>query len=314
MNRRRFGALALAALAGGCRAARMPTLDELTIATGQDGGVYDTLGAAMAAAAQDRWHVPAAARRTGGAVENLLMIEAGEADLAFTTIDVAAVALRGQPPFSGPVRMLALAGLYEDDVQVVTLAGGPVHGLTDLRGQRVCVGAKGSGTRFVADRILTAAGLRAAVEELTMDIKTATDALRDGALAAFWFTSGLPAPAVAELASQTRIDLLPVDVRPDLLDGGDDLYHARTVPAGSYGLAAPVPSIGIPNILVVRADLPASAAHELTALIFQAKPALVAAHPDAHGLDRRSALATYPVPLHPGAGQYYRDTKVMVGS
>src|SRR6266536_4554194 len=98
---------------------------------------------------------------------------------------------------------------------------------------------------------------------------------------------------------------------PICRDGGADLYHARTVPAGSYGLAAPVPSIGIPNILVVRADLPASAAHELTALIFQAKPALVAAHPDAHGLDRRSALATYPVPLHPGAGQYYRDTKVM---
>jgi TRAP-type uncharacterized transport system substrate-binding protein len=36
---------------------------------------------------------------------------------------------------------------------------------------------------------------------------------------------------------------------------------------------------------------------------------LAAAHPAAERLDIRSAIATLPVPLHPGAARYYRSVK-----
>jgi TRAP-type uncharacterized transport system substrate-binding protein len=50
-------------------------------------------------------------------------------------------------------------------------------------------------------------------------------------------------------------------------------------------------------------------AFDLTRLLLERREALAAAHPAAERLDIRSAIATLPVPLHPGAARYYRSIK-----
>jgi TRAP-type uncharacterized transport system substrate-binding protein len=70
--------------------------------------------------------------------------------------------------------------------------------------------------------------------------------------------------------------------------------------------------LGVRNVLVVRRDLPERTAYRLTELLFAAKRELASAHDEARRLDPRSALATFPVPLHPGASAYYRESKPMV--
>lgn len=335
--------------ASGCRSDETP-LPPVVIATGGPGGVYHALGEAFAATLHDRWHVHATVLATAASIENLRLLATGRADLAFSTVDSADLAARGAGPFasvvprnprgapgspgspsrapgdavhgvpggvpsggSGSGRLAALSGLYDDYLQIVVRADAPIRTIADLRGRRVSTGAAGSGTEIVAGRVLAAAGLggHGAIVRSRLAARASGEALRAGRIDAFFFTGGLPTPAVAELARTVRVRLLSVgSLVAGLQRSFGEVYLARSIPAGMYGMGREVPTVGVPNVLVVRADMPPAEARELTALLFASKPRLAAVHAQARRLDRRAALDTYPLPLHPGAARYFRETKV----
>lgn len=306
--------LVLAATAGGCTEVPAP-FGRLVIATGGNGGVYFRLGNALAEAARDRWAVPVEVMETAASVVNLRHIVDGRADVAFCTVDAAKLMLAGQGPFRQPESVAALAWIYDDYLQIVVRAEDPIRTVADLRGRPVSTGADGSGTELVAERVLQAAGLH-----IDRDIKRrrlgATQSaveLTAGRIDGFFFTGGLPTPAIDDLAAQTGVRILSLTGELNtLLNGYDEIYSARTIAPGFYHLDEQVTTIGIPNVLVVRDDMPDETARQLTALLFDAKPRLVAAHGEARRLDpRAAALGIYPVPLHPGAAQFYRETKIM---
>ncbi|WP_034485780.1 TAXI family TRAP transporter solute-binding subunit [Actinomadura oligospora] len=309
--------------ASGCRSDET-ALPPVVIATGGRGGVYHALGEAFAATLHDRWKVRATVLTTAASIENLRLLAAGRADLAFSTVDSADLAARGAGPFATPFpgggvdgRVAALSGLYDDYLHVVVRADSPIRRVADLRGRRVSTGAAGSGTEVVAGRVLAAAGLRGpdAIVRSRLSASGSGDALRAGRIDAFFFTGGLPTPAVADLARTVRVRLLPVGALVTGLQRSfGEVYLARSIPAGTYGMGREVPTLAIPNVLVVRADMPSAVARELTALLFASKARLAAVHAQARRLDRRAALATYPLPLHPGAARYFRETKVWAAS
>ena len=117
-----------------------------------------------------------------------------------------------------------------------------------------------------------------------------------------------------DLVDTTGVRLLPTD---DLLAGMrrayGEFFVEQTIPGSVYGTSEDVRTIGVPNLLLVRADLPADLTAAVTATLFEAQPALVAVHPEARHLDSRSAITTAPVLLHPGAVEYYRSVKPGVG-
>jgi TRAP transporter TAXI family solute receptor len=163
--------------------------------------------------------------------------------------------------------------------------------------------------------VLEAAGLdqTSDIRRQRMSASASAAALLERQIDAFFFTGGLPTPAVKSLAGRTRIRLLAVEAEMDTLqDRYGDFYLSRSIPASTYSrLEAEVPTLGIANVLVARRDMPEQTAYALTELLFEAKPALASAHTEARRLDRRAALATYPVPLHPGAARYYKRAKSM---
>jgi TRAP transporter TAXI family solute receptor len=192
----------------------------------------------------------------------------------------------------------------------------PIQKIADLRGARVSTGSAGSGTEIVAGRVLESVGIdqTADIRRQRMSAAASAAALRDRRIDAFFFTGGLPTPAVASLARQTPIRLLPVEEEMVTLQNRyGDFYLSRSIPASAYtGLTKEVPTLGIANVLVARKDMPEQLAYALTELLFEAKPELASAHAEGRRLDRRAALATFPVPLHPGAARYYRRSKSMV--
>jgi hypothetical protein len=295
---------------GGCGGADPP--DRLLIATGNQGGVYYALGGALAQAAQQRWGAQAENVETAASVENVHLLAAGQVDVAIVVADVVAAAVEGTPPFDAPVRLAALCRLHDDYVQLVVPAGSPVERLTDLRGARISTGSRDSGTEMLADRILRAGGLdpQADIERRRLGLGDAAAALRRGLIDGFFFSGGLPTPAIADLADEFPIRLVPLAeyVEP-LLAGYGELYTERSVPATTYELPAEVGTVGVGNLLVVRADLPDGTAYAITKLLFDAKPDLIAAHREAHRINRQAGVATFPVALHPGAADYFRDTK-----
>lgn len=295
---------------GGCGGPDPP--DRLLIATGNPGGVYYALGGALAEAARRDWGARAENVETAASVENVRLLAAGEVDVAIVVADVAAAAVEGSPPFEAPVQLAALCRLHDDYVQLVVRDDSAVTRLVDLRGARISTGSEDSGTEMLADRILRAGGLdpEADIQRRRLGLGEATAALRAERIDGFFFSGGLPTPAIAELARQSPIRLVPLAeyVQP-LRDGYGQLYTERSVPASTYRLPAEVGTVGVGNLLVVRSDLADRTAYAITKLLFDAQPDLVAAHREAHRINRQAGVATFPVTLHPGAADYFRDTK-----
>jgi TRAP transporter TAXI family solute receptor len=292
-----------------CTAGQPPDPTRLVIAAGGEEDVYRVIAEALGQAATDAWSARVDVLETVGPVDNLRAVAEGEADVGFTTVDAAAAAISGERPFEFALQIGALARLYDDYLQVVTRADSRIESLADLEGRRVSVGT--SGTDIIADRVLEAAEVQLGDENREdYGPQTSAEALGAGELDAFFVAGGLPTLVVSSLAETTPIRLLTMPgLVEELQSRHGEYYQPGSVPAGTYGLEAEVATVTVATVLVVRSDLPADFAYRLTELLFDVKPRLVDAHEEARRLDHRSAIATYPVPLHPGAQRYYRAEK-----
>lgn len=284
---------------------------DVRIATGVPGGVYNPYGKAFAGVI-NKHSAPlsALARPTEGSVENLKLLQKGDADMAFTLADTAGPALRGEPPFTARVPIVALARLYNDYIQVIARRQSELRDVTDLRGKRVSIGAPNSGTALTARRILRIArfGLRGdrAPKMVTLGLRDSADALAQGRIDAFFWSGGLPSEAIVDLGRKMPIRLLdlPSGTATDL---DPNLYTETRIPARDYGFASRVTTVMAANLLVVREDLSDQLAFELTRLLFDYPGELDEVHPEALRLNTRSAIDVYPLGLHPGARAWYRQ-------
>jgi hypothetical protein len=288
----------------------------LSIATGGTGGVYYPYGGAIAKVITE--HLPgveATAEVTAASVDNLKLVRDRKSDLGFTLADSLDEAVKGEGVFeaggAAPVR--ALAVLYSNYTHLV-VRGGVAARAADLRGRTVSIGAAGSGTELVATRILRAAGLDAATDitPVSLGVAQSVDALKDGKIDAFFWSGGVPTAAVLDLASTPGVSwrlLANDDVLPTMqATYGQALYTRLMVPKAAYtGLTADVPVVGVANLLVVHAGMRDQLAYDITRLLFEHQPDLVAVHPEAARLGLATATARSPAPFHPGALRYYRE-------
>jgi TRAP transporter TAXI family solute receptor len=298
---------------GGCTGLTPPDIESLTIAAGPVGSVYYTLGEALAKAAREEWGISTHVLTTTESVDNLRYVGEGEAEVGFATVDTCVLARQGDYPFDAGQPIAALGGLYEDFLHIVVRADSPILLVSDLAGQVISTGPVDSGTQIIANRVLNAAGLFKLPQPKDLSIVEACRALAAGQIEAFFNLGGVPTPEIVKLSQQVPIRVLSV---PEELIKLQDIYgwtyFSRSIQPHLYDLKDEVETIGIPNVIVVRDDMPDTTAYRFTELLFAAKQRLAQAHPEAGRLDQRSALATYSVPLHPGAAAYYRQTKPLV--
>src|SRR5262245_62094641 len=135
--------------------------NRISITTGGTGGVYYPLGGGMANILSK--YIPglsATAEVTGGSVDNLKLLNAGQSEVAVTMVDAAWDAAKGVDKVkAGKMEARTLMVLYPNRMHVVTTDATGITKLSDLRGKRVSTGSAGSGTEIMAMRILEAAGI-----------------------------------------------------------------------------------------------------------------------------------------------------------
>lgn len=299
-----LGAAALlgaAGLLGGCASPFAHA--RLRIATGGTGGVYFALGTALAQVWQQRLRLDAAPEvlPTAGSVANLSLLVSDAAQVAFSQVDTVAEHAR---------ELRALARLYDDVVHVVVPASSPVRSVAGLRGLRVSVGAQNSGVSVIARRLLGVAGLTEAdLRPEQLGINESAAALREGRIDAFFWSGGLPTAGVSELAATTPIRLLDLEDLLPAVQTRYPEYSPGTVPAPAYDTPEPVTTLLVRNVLLVPPAMPDDLAEALVDALFAEQARLAQASPAALTIDTRSAIGTQPVPLHPGAVQFYRSAK-----
>ena len=293
------------------------TQDRLSIATGGTGGVYYPYGGALANLISEQVEgVEVTAEVTSASVDNMLLIDNRDADLAFVLADTAYDAVQGNPPFEQAVPAQALATLYNNYTHVVTTDDSGINSLADLRGKRVSTGSAGSGTEVIANRLLEAAGLNPDqdIEREQLGASESADAIKNGNIDAYFWSGGLPTGSVTDLGATPNIELKLIghgELAQALQEEYGPFYATDVIPANTYpNQTEDVEVIIVANVLVVHQDFDEQLAYDILRVLFEHQPELVTAHPVAEELTLENAVQNSPIPFHPGALRYYEENGV----
>ncbi|MEV4311734.1 TAXI family TRAP transporter solute-binding subunit [Actinocrispum sp. NPDC049592] len=279
----------------------------ITIATGNVGGVYYVLGGGLAQLISNNTKLKATAADTGASVQNIQQLGDKTYDIAFSLADTAADAVNGKSSFEGkPQKIQALARIYSNYTQVVVRADSGINSIKDFRGKRISTGSPKSGTEVIANRLLQAEGLKDGdLSPQRLALRQSVDGMKAGTIDGLVWSGGLPTPEITDLTTSMKDKVKFIDITSSLpaLKKLNEVYDQGAIPAATYSLPADVPTIVVPNLLLVRDDFPAGNACAITKLIFDKKADLEKTHPSAKEITKETAVKTDPVPLHPGAKQ-----------
>ena len=289
----------------------------VTIAAGAVDGVYYPIAGAMSRITGETGglSVRATVEASGGAVANVELIRAGEADFALLQNDIAYYAYNGIAlgAFAGkPVKSMAgVFSVYPEPVHIVVTQASGVKSVRELKGKRVALGPAGSGTEQNALQILEIYGigegdLRAGVR---VSFTAAVEQLKAGVVDAAFFTTARGAPVVAEAFGAGKLELLGVGASAgEALGRKYPFYTIGAIPANTYkGQGREVVAASVMAMLVARSALSEELVYRFTKAVFDDLPQLYAAHAAARNLTLQTALVGMALPLHRGAERFFKE-------
>jgi TRAP transporter TAXI family solute receptor len=256
----------------------------------------------------------AVAQTTGGSIENLEAIRSGILESGLSQADIAYSAYVGAGVFEkegANEDLRAIANLYQESVHVVVRADSDIESIPQLKGKRVAVGEESTGTFVTARLVLKAYGLtekRIKVEYMSPG--ASAEALRAGRIDAIVLVGGSPIPAVADLADEVAIRLLPLDGEPaQALRQKYPFLTVDVVVADTYRGVPGTVTLGVGALWVVSADLDADLVHGITRALWHSstRKLLDNASPLGRKIRLETALNGIPIPLHPGAERFYAE-------
>jgi TRAP transporter TAXI family solute receptor len=306
----RATAILMAFVAGFTSAAKAD--DFINVLTGGTSGVYYPIGVALSNIYSQS--IPGArpsVQATKASVENLILLQQGKGEIAFTLGDSLAFARDGNEEAGFKTKLDKLRGvaaIYPNYIQVVATKASGIRTLPDLKGKRLSVGAPKSGTELNARAVLGAAGLNykdlGKIEYLPFD--QSIELMKNRQLDATLQSAGLGVAAIRDLAAAVEITV--VEIPAAVVDKAGSPYVKGVIPSGTYnGQTADVPTATVVNYLVTRSDLSSDMVYSMTKAMFEHLDDLAASHSAAKGIRLTRALEGMPIPVHPGAERYYKE-------
>lgn len=296
---------------GGCERYRSKTTF-VSIGTGGTGGVYYPYGGGLA----EIWsrHVPgikAAAEVTGASVENVKLAHRGETVVGEIMGDVAYQAYHGEGKFTGePQNILAMAVMYPNVFQLVTLESSGIETVRDIEGRIVSIGAPGSGTAFMSDLVLTGLGFgKESFRRRRLSFIESANAMKDRTIEAGIWCVAPPTSSIMDLATTHHIRVVPFDDEErERIFSKYPFYSSYELPGGLYrGVEEPVETISVWNVIICTADLPSDLVYMLTKVLFENNEYMKQIHPFAAFTTPENTVQHCPIPLHPGAIRYLQE-------
>jgi TRAP transporter TAXI family solute receptor len=144
---------------------------------------------------------------TAGSVENFDLLKKGKVSLALVQ--------GGSATDDDKERLQSLGSLFFEPVWVFTRTQKPIKRFSELKGNRVAVGAAGSGTYLLTMQLLSAAGITESNATLVRgDSAQAIVSLSQGTIDAAFFVASPIAPLIRGLVEEPRFQLLNFDRAP----------------------------------------------------------------------------------------------------
>jgi TRAP transporter TAXI family solute receptor len=291
-----------------------------SIVTGGTGGVWYPLGGAIGGVIGK--NVPdtdATAEVTTAAIDNLKLLAAGKAGMAFAYDYHSVWANEGKIGELGkkqPVRIVM--GFYEQPLHIVTKEGTDIKSVMDLKGKRVSVGAPNSGTEEQADYVLKGLGY-----DWNKDFKReklgageSVAALKDGKIDAFFWSGAVPTSSIIDLASTPglKMVILPVEgaAAEKIMKANPGVFHKTVFAKGIYsGVESDIPAIAITAVLNAMDSFPEERVYRIVSAIFANLQEISAVWKGALKLTPQQAVGQLTPDavrfLHPGAVRFFKE-------
>lgn len=295
--------------------------------TASTGGTYHPVGTAISTLSKikllPKEGFSLTAVNSAGSGANVQAMGAGTADFAILQGLYGSYAATGTGPVTAKqTNMRSITMLWQNVEQFIVgkadAKTGTMADMVALKGKSMGFGKQNSGT-LGSNKVLLQ-GLGVDIEKdytlVYSGYGPTADALANGQLSGAGIPSGPPTGAITKLmaANQGKFTLLnatPEEAKK--MDAGRDLWTPYTIKAGTYpGQDADVTTIAQPNFLAVNASVDENHVYLLTKALYENLPFLQAIHKATKAMNKDSAMAGLPLPLHPGAAKYYKEIGLTV--
>lgn len=284
------------------------------IGGGPTGGTFNTFANAMAVYVPKQLEgIKVSAVGSGGSVENVKRVSAGESDFGLCYAVDSALGRGGNLPkddtkYDGT---MAMGFLYGAPAQLVVRADSDIKSAMDLKGKRVAVGNAGSGAAASAERFFRHLGVWDNFSPQFLGYSAAASAFKDGKIDAFWVLVGYPNRSIIEASVQVDVRLIEVGKDAEEFDFYSAYaYIPMTIPAGTYGEGTPAcASFQDATFLCANANVPADVVYNIMKTLWSpdGMAAMVAAKKTFKSMTLENAFDGASIPLHPGAVKFWEE-------
>ncbi|MGQ9367043.1 TAXI family TRAP transporter solute-binding subunit [Azospirillum sp. ST 5-10] len=283
---------------------------DVNISAGSSGGTFYVAGVAIGKVLKDSMpDVGLVNILPGGATGNIMAVAQKKAQLGFTFAFNSVDAVAGNPPFKQKLEVQQVASMFPFYAQWITLDES-IRTLTDLKGRRVNVGARGQASAQIAELILKQYGLDfddMNVQQL--NFADATNQLRDGQLDVVFWTADVPFAPFLDLATTGKLRFLPMDRdKAQALNAANPGLQVAVIPANTYpGQTEPVPTIATQTNIVAHKDADQEFLYHVAKAMVENWEKLQASAPMFARVPVETAAVDVGIPYAPGALRYFEE-------
>jgi uncharacterized protein len=306
-----LSAFAFAALTTTLACAQAPT--RLVMAGSSSGGTAHLFFASLAPLLNK--YVPGmeASARTGGAVENVALIERGGVQVAVAGPGDAQAVLGKEGLDKSRIR--TVFAMFHIPFHVVVPKDSPIKSFADLKGKRVSVGIRAGGEANLFLRLLDFYGMKEGDLKIEFLGKgEGTSAYKDGSVDAMTFLCPLPCPVVTELATHPRgVRIVPFsDSEVAKIREKYTWYTPYTIEKSWYTTALKDGARDVPTFtewiyVAARDDFPAETAYQIAKVLGDHHDEMVAAFKAANSSTAENTAKFPGFKLHPGTERYLKE-------
>jgi len=285
---------------------------QLIIGTGGVGGTYYPLGGTLAKVWTSKIpNVSVSAQSTGASVENTMLLENGEIELALTQNDLAEYAINGKYMFNKKYTKLKIIGrLYSEVIQVFARSDSGIKSISDMRGKRISVSYPGSGANANAEQLLGVFGIT--VKDIKAEYPSNSDTadrMKDKLLDGMITTTGAPNATFQEMCMGGGVELISLsDADINKIIAKYPFFSRMVLPAGMYmGQKKDVQTVCVQSVLAASADLDEETVYKLTKALWENQKELSGMLAALSDLTLDKAFNGITVDYHPGAIKYYKE-------
>lgn len=287
-----------------------------TFAGGPSGGTFQYYASAISTLAgrSDIINARVLARATAGSVENIRLVNSGEADfgLAYSGHVFSALHGRLEQDDRKYENVMAAAYLYGAPAQLVVRRGANVTDALQLADKRVALGDAGSGAAYNAELFFKSIGIFDTMRKEYLGYRNAASALSNRQIDGFWVFAGFPNASVMEAALQGDVILLDTYAAAERAGMFEEHPYMQpvTIPSGTYqGQDRDVQTFQDATILVVNSSVPADLVYRLMTETFSQEGLehMVATHRSAVEMTVEGGTRGIVTPFHPGAARFWSE-------